>query len=83
VRRFLIDELHCYRLRESHQFKREIWGSENYLIAGIDVAKDRHRAFFRTATGKRLLRRLISLAMTIRGSESFWVKPRPCGCGMV
>jgi transposase len=29
------------------------------LIVGIDVAKDRHHAFFGTATGKTLLRRLV------------------------
>jgi transposase len=29
------------------------------LIVGIDIAKDRHHAFFGTATGKTLLRRLV------------------------
>lgn len=36
-----------------------IRGSENQLIVGIDVAKDKHHAFFGTARGKSLLRRLI------------------------
>jgi transposase len=31
----------------------------NDLIVGIDIAKDKHHAFFGTATGKTLLRRLI------------------------
>jgi transposase len=41
------------------QLKKEIRGSEEYLIVGIDVAKDKHHAFFGTATGKTLLRRLV------------------------
>jgi transposase len=41
------------------QIRREIRGSEEYLIVGIDVAKDRHHAFFGTATGETLLRRLV------------------------
>jgi transposase len=34
-------------------------GSRHYLLVGIDVAKERHHAFFGTATGKTLLKRLI------------------------
>ena len=41
------------------QFKAEIRGSRDYLIVGIDVAKDKHHAFFGMATGRTLLRRLI------------------------
>jgi len=41
------------------QFKTEIRGSREYLIVGIDAAKDKHQAFFGTATGKTVLRRLI------------------------
>jgi transposase len=41
------------------QFKAEIRGSDHYLIIGIDVAKDKHYAFFGMATGRTLLRRLI------------------------
>ena len=41
------------------QFKTEIRLSKDYLIVGIDVAKDKHHAFFGTATGRTLLRRLI------------------------
>ena len=47
------------RLKEFRQLKKEIRGSKEYLIVGIDVAKDKHYAFFGTATGKTLLRRLI------------------------
>ncbi|MDY6966976.1 MAG: IS110 family transposase, partial [Halobacteriota archaeon] len=42
-----------------HQLKKEIRGSNNHLLVGIDVAKNKHNAFFGTATGKTLLRRLI------------------------
>ena len=41
------------------QFKSEIRGSGEYLIVGIDVAKDKHHAFFGMATGRTLLRRLL------------------------
>ena len=41
------------------QFKAEVRGSGEYLIVGIDVAKDRHHAFFATATGRTLLKRLV------------------------
>jgi transposase len=37
----------------------EISGSDEYLVIGIDVAKDKHHAFMGTATGKTLYRRLI------------------------
>jgi transposase len=47
------------RLAEFRQFKKEIRGSGEYLIVGIDVAKDKHHAFFGMATGKTLLRRLV------------------------
>jgi transposase len=47
------------RLEEFRQFKKEIRGSGEYLIVGIDVAKDKHHAFFGMATGKTLLRRLV------------------------
>jgi len=47
------------RIKGFRQLKKEIRGSEGYLIIGIDVAKDKHHAFFGTATGKTLLRRLI------------------------
>ena len=47
------------RLREFRQLKKEIRGSERHLIIGIDVAKEKHHAFFGLATGRSLLRRLI------------------------
>jgi transposase len=47
------------RLEEFRQFRKEVRGSKEYLLVGIDVAKDKHYAFFGTATGKTLLRRLV------------------------
>ena len=47
------------RLEEFRQFRKEIRGSKDYLIVGIDIAKDKHHAFFGTATGKTILKRLI------------------------
>ncbi len=48
----------CTSVKEFWQLKKEIRGSKDHLIVGIDVAKDEHRAFFGTANGKTLLKRL-------------------------
>jgi len=45
-------------VKEFWQLKKEIRGSKAHLIVGIDVAKDDHNAFFGTANGKTLLKRL-------------------------
>ena len=47
------------RLEEFRQFKKKIRGSAEYLLVGIDVAKEKHYAFFGTATGKTLFKRLV------------------------
>ena len=47
------------RLEEFRQFRKEVRGSAEYLLVGIDVAKEKHHAFFGTATGKTLFRRLV------------------------
>jgi len=41
------------------QMTHEVRGSEEYLLVGIDVAKDRHDAFFGSARGKTLLRKVV------------------------
>jgi transposase len=41
------------------QFRGNIRASRRHLIVGIDIAKDKHHAFFGTAYGKTLWRRLI------------------------
>ena len=47
------------RIEEFRQLRNEIRGSKKHLIVGIDVAKDTHNAFFGTATGITLLKRLV------------------------
>lgn len=47
------------RIKEFRQLKKEIRGSDEYLIVGVDIAKNKHHAFLGTPTGKTLLRRLI------------------------
>ena len=54
-----MNEVDLIRLEEFRQLKREIRGSTEHLIVGIDVAKDKHNAFFGTATGKTLFMRLV------------------------
>jgi len=44
------------RLEQFHQLKKEIRGSTEYLIVGLDIAKEKHNAFFGTATGITLYR---------------------------
>jgi transposase len=50
---------HTIRREQFCQIVGEIQGSHEYLIVGIDVAKNKHHAFMGTANGKSLLRRLI------------------------
>ena len=47
------------RLESFRQLRKEIRGSNEHLIVGIDVAKDNHHAFFGTARGETLLKRLV------------------------
>lgn len=47
------------RVEWFRRFKKEIRGSEDYLIVGVDIAKDKHHAFMGTANGKSLLRKFI------------------------
>jgi len=52
-----MDSLESIRLEQFRQFQKEIRGSEQYLIVGLDIAKDSHHAFFGTATGRTLWKR--------------------------
>ena len=54
-----MNDLEDSRLVAFRQMKQEIRGSDRHLLIGIDVAKDKHNAYFGTATGKSLLRRLV------------------------
>lgn len=47
------------RLRAFRQMKEVIRGSETHLVVGIDIAKERHHAFFGRSDGKTLLRKLV------------------------
>jgi transposase len=47
------------RRRQFCQITKEISGSDQYLVVGIDVGKDKHHAFMGTAAGKSLYRKLI------------------------
>jgi transposase len=54
-----MNEIDLIRVNEFRQLKEEIPRSRDYLVVGIDVAKNKHNAFFGTATGKTLWRRLV------------------------
>ena len=54
-----MDGVDGIRLEKFRQLRKEIRSSQRHLIVGIDVAKQKHHAFFGTATGKTLLRRLV------------------------
>jgi transposase len=54
-----MNEVERIRLDVFRQLKKEIRGSKEHLIVGIDVAKEKHNAFFGTARGKTLLKRLV------------------------
>ena len=47
------------RRKQFCQIVKEVRSSNEYLVVGIDVAKDKHHAFMGTATGKSLFRKLI------------------------
>ncbi len=63
-----MEQVDGIRLREFRQVKKEIRGSDQYLIIGIDVAKEKHNAFFGTPNGKTLHKGVI-FDNTIEGFE--------------
>jgi transposase len=54
-----MDVDYANRLRWFRQFKDRIQGSSKTLVIGIDIAKDKHHAFFGTPQGRTIKRRLI------------------------
>jgi transposase len=54
-----VDKNDDSRLEEFRQLKRDIRGSTRHLVVGMDIAKERHHAFFGTPAGKVLLHRLV------------------------
>ena len=57
------------RLKQFRQLRKEICGSQNYLVVGIDISKDNHDAMMRTPGGKIVYRRL-SFHNTREGFEN-------------
>lgn len=49
-----MNDSNAIRLAAFCQFKKEIRGSTEYLIVGLDIAKERHNAFFGAAPGRTL-----------------------------
>lgn len=60
----VMDSLYVFR-----QMKTSVRGSEKVLLAGIDVAKNKHHAFFGTPNGRTLHKNLV-FDNSIRGFES-------------
>jgi len=54
-----MNEIKTNRIDAFRQFKRQIRGSKDYLIVGLDIAKRKHHAFFGDANGRTLLKGLI------------------------
>ena len=64
------------RIDRLRQTKIAIRGSDKHLIVGIDIAKNRHYAFFGDATGKSFLRKFI-FDNTIEGLSNLLNKAEP------
>jgi len=47
------------RLEWFRQFRSEVRGSNDHLVIGIDVAKEKHHAFFGTSGGRTLYKRFV------------------------
>lgn len=68
-----MNEVDSIRLEEFRQIRKEIRGSSEYLIVGIDVAKFKNYAFYGTADGKTLLKRMI-FENTLEGFQKLRVQ---------
>jgi len=68
-----MNEVDLTRLEQFRQIRKEIRGSNEYLIVGIDVAKHKNYAFYGTATGKTLLKRMI-FENSIEGFEKLIIQ---------
>ena len=60
-------------LRSFVNSRKRFGDRKEYLIVGIDVAKEKHHAFFGTATGKTLIKRLI-FDNTLEGFEKLLIQ---------
>jgi len=61
------------RLKEFRQLVKVIRGSKDHLIVGIDIAKEKHHAFFGTPAGKTLFKRLV-FENRIEGFEKLLIR---------
>jgi len=61
------------RLREFRQLKKVIRGSKEHLLVGIDIAKEKHHAFFGTPRGKTLFKRVV-FENRIEGFEKLLIR---------
>jgi transposase len=68
-----MNEVDSIRLEEFRQIRKEIRGSREYLIVGIDVAKFKNYAFYGTADGRTLLKRMI-FENTLEGFQKLRVQ---------
>ncbi len=51
-----MNTINSIRLQQFCQFRNESRGSTEYIIVGVNIAKDKHNAFFGTATGSALFK---------------------------
>jgi len=54
-----VNEHELIRIKQFRQFKKMVRGSNQHLIIGLDIAKEKHVAFMGTSQGKALRRRVI------------------------
>jgi transposase len=54
-----MNENKCNRHETFCQFRSEVRSNPDYLIVGIDVAKDKYHTFFGTTRGETLKKRLV------------------------
>jgi hypothetical protein len=62
------------RIEQFRQLKKEIRGTDNHLIVGIDIAKSKHHAFFGTPNSRTVLKGLVvenSAWTLMKKKESF------------
>ena len=63
------------RVEDFRQFRRKVRGSREFLLVGIDVAKDKHYAFLARPPERRFSSDWF-LKITWRDFEGFWPRRR-------
>lgn len=54
-----MDNKEISRIERFRQFKKQVRGSQEFLIVGIDIAKSKHHAFLGSANGKTILKGVV------------------------